>query len=138
LLIGFLVDRYDARRIALVFFVLSAVGLAALSASLPLWVFTLAAVLLGLSLGAEVDMLAYLTSRYFGLKNFAHLFGVMFSAVMIAMSLSPLAFGIVYDYTGSYTSMLAVGVPVCLLAIVLVLMLRPYAEHRRGGPISVT
>jgi predicted MFS family arabinose efflux permease len=83
-------------------------------------------------------MLAYLTSRYFGLKNFAHLFGVMFSAVMIAMSLSPLAFGIVYDYTGSYTSMLAVGVPVCLLAIVLVLMLRPYAEHRRGGPISVT
>jgi MFS family permease len=138
LLIGFLVDRYDARRIAFVFFLLSAIGLAVLSAPLPLWVFTVAAILLGLSLGAEVDMLAYLASRYFGLKNFAQIFGAMFSAVMVAMSLSPLAFGAVYDLTGSYRAILAVGVPVCLLAIVLVLMLHPYGERRRGGPISVT
>jgi MFS family permease len=138
LLIGFLVDRFDARRIAFVFFSLSAVGLALLSAPLPIWAFTVAAILLGLSLGAEVDMLAYLTSRYFGLKNFAQIFGAMFSAVMVAMSLSPLAFGAVYDYTGSYRSILAVGVPLCLLAIVLVLMLRPYGERARGGPVSVT
>jgi len=138
LLIGFLIDRHDARRIAFVFFSVSAMGLAVLSASLPLWAFTLAAILLGLSLGAEVDMLAYLTSRYFGLKNFAQIFGALFSAVMIAMSLSPLAFGAVYDLTGSYQAILAVGVPMCLLAIVLVLMLPPYAEQRRGGPVSVT
>jgi len=138
LLIGFLVDRFDARRIAFVFFSLSAIGLGVLSAPLPLWAFTVAAVLLGLSLGAEVDMLAYLTSRYFGLKNFAQIFGAMFSAVMVAMSLSPLAFGAVYDLTGSYKSILAIGVPLCVLAIVLVLMLRPYGERRRGGPISVT
>lgn len=138
LLIGFLVDRYDARRIAFTFFTLSAIGLALLSAPLPIWAFTVAAIMLGLSLGAEVDMLAYLTSRYFGLKNFAQIFGVMFSAVMVAMSLSPLAFGAVYDYTGSYKSILALGVPLCVLAIVLVLMLRPYGERARGGPISVT
>jgi MFS family permease len=138
LLIGFLVDRYDARHIALVFFCLSAMGLAVLAAPLPLWAFTLAAILLGLSLGAEVDMLAYLASRYFGLKNFAQIFGAMFSAVMVAMSLSPLAFGAVYDLTGSYKSILALGVPLCLFAIVLALMLPPYGERRRGGPISVT
>lgn len=138
LLIGFLVDRYDARRIAFVFFCLSAIGLGVMSAPLPLWAFTAAAVLLGLSLGAEVDMLAYLASRYFGLKNFAQIFGAMFSAVMVAMSLSPFAFGAVHDLTGSYQPIFAVGVPLCLLAIVLVLMLRPYGERRRGGPISVT
>ncbi|WP_116807643.1 MFS transporter [Steroidobacter cummioxidans] len=138
LLIGFLVDRHDARRIAFVFFSLSAIGLGLLSAPLPVWVFTVAAIMLGLSLGAEVDMLAYLTSRYFGLKNFAQIFGAMFSAVMVAMSLSPLAFGAVYDSTGSYQSILALGVPLCVLAIVLVLMLRPYGERARGGPISVT
>jgi MFS family permease len=138
LLIGFLVDRFDARRIAFVFFSLSAVGLGLLSAPLPIWAFTVAAILLGLSLGAEVDMLAYLTSRYFGLKNFAQIFGAMFSAVMVAMSLSPLAFGYVFDHTGSYKSILALGVPLCVLAIVLVLMLRPYGERARGGPISVT
>lgn len=138
LLIGFLVDRFDARRIAFVFFSLSAVGLALLSAPLPIWAFIVAAIMLGLSLGAEVDMLAYLTSRYFGLKNFAQIFGAMFSAVMVAMSLSPLAFGAVYDHTGSYKAILALGVPLCALAIVLVLMLRPYGERARGGPISVT
>ncbi|MDY6944213.1 MAG: MFS transporter [Pseudomonadota bacterium] len=138
LLIGFLIDRHDARRIAFVFFSLSAVGLALLSAPMPVWAFSVAAIMLGLSLGAEVDMLAYLTSRYFGLKNFAQIFGAMFSAVMVAMSLSPLAFGAVYDYTGSYRSILALGVPLCVLAIVLVLMLRPYGARARGGPLSVT
>jgi MFS family permease len=138
LLIGFLVDRFDARRIAFTFFSLSAVGLALLSAPLPIWAFVVAAIMLGLSLGAEVDMLAYLTSRYFGLKNFAQIFGAMFSAVMVAMSLSPLAFGYVFDHTGSYKSILALGVPLCVLAIVLVLMLRPYGERARGGPISQT
>lgn len=138
LLIGFLVDRYDARRIAFVFFTLSAIGLALLSVQMPIWAFTVAAIMLGLSLGAEVDMLAYLTSRYFGLKNFAQIFGVMFSVVMVAMSLSPVAFGKVYDYTHSYRTILAMGVPLCVLAIALVLMLRPYGERARGGPISVT
>lgn len=138
LLIGFLVDRHDARRIAFVFFTLSAIGLVLLSAPLPIWAFTTAAIMLGLSLGAEVDMLAYLASRYFGLKNFAQIFGAMFSAVMVAMSLSPLVFGFVFDSTGSYKSILALGVPLCVLAIVLVLMLRPYGERARGGPVSVT
>lgn len=138
LLIGFLIDRYDARRIAFVFFTLSAIGLALLTAPLPIWAVIVAAIMLGLSLGAEVDMLAYLTSRYFGLKNFAQIFGVMFSAVMVAMSLSPIAFGAVFDYTGSYKSILVLGVPLCVLAIVLVLKLRPYGQRARGGPISLT
>jgi MFS family permease len=138
LLIGFLVDRYDARRIAFTFFSLSAVGLVLLAVPVPTWALAVAAMLLGVSLGAEVDMLAYLTSRYFGLKNFAQIFGAMFSAVMVAMSLSPLAFGAVYDYTGSYRSILALGVPLCVLAIGLVLMLRPYGARARGGPVSVT
>lgn len=138
LLIGFLVDRYDARHIAFTFFSLSALGLVVLAVPMPISALAVAAVVLGVSLGAEVDMLAYLTSRYFGLKNFAQIFGAMFSAVMVAMSLSPLAFGAVFDYTGSYRAILAVGVPICLLAMVLVLMLRPYGERARGGPVSIT
>jgi MFS family permease len=138
LLIGFLIDRHDARLIAFIFFSLSAVGLGVLALNLPTWAFLLAALLLGGSLGAEVDMLAYLTSRYFGLRSFAEIFGVLFGAVMMGMGLGPAIFGIVFDRTGSYTSMLALGVPICLMAILLVTMLRPYAEKQRGGPISMT
>lgn len=138
IIIGFLIDRFDARHIALVFFALSAAGLGVLALDLPPWAFLVAAILLGGSLGAEVDMLAYLTSRYFGLKCFAQIFGVLFAAVMLAMGLGPMAFGAVFDVAGSYRLMLAVGAPVCILAMGLVLMLRPYAERARGAPISVT
>jgi MFS family permease len=138
LLIGFMVDKYDARRIAFLFFSLSAIGLLLLALPLPLWAFLPAALLLGGSLGAEVDMLAYLTSRYFGLRCFAQIFSTLFAAVMVAMGLGPLAFGAVYDATGSYTAILAIGVPICLLASGLVLLLSPYGERARGGQISMT
>lgn len=138
LLIGFLIDRHDARLIAFIFFSLSAVGLGVLAMDLPTWAFMLSAVLLGGSLGAEVDMLAYLTSRYFGLRSFAEIFGVLFGAVMMGMGIGPALFGYVFDRTGSYNSMLALGVPICLMAIVLVALLRPYAEKRRGAALSVT
>ncbi|MFV3077369.1 MFS transporter [Niveispirillum fermenti] len=138
LLIGFLIDRHDARLIAFIFFSLSAVGLGVLAMDLPTWAFMLSAVLLGGSLGAEVDMLAYLTSRYFGLRSFAEIFGVLFGAVMMGMGIGPALFGFVFDRTGSYNSMLALGVPICLMAIILVALLRPYAEKRRGAALSVT
>lgn len=138
ILIGFLIDRYDARRIASVFFVLSAVGLALLAFPLPAWTLLVAAVLLGGSLGAEVDMLAYLISRYFGLRCFAQIFGTLFAVVMVTMGLGPAVFGLVFDGTGSYTAILALGVPVCLLAVIPMLLLPPYAERRRGAPLSRT
>jgi MFS family permease len=138
LLIGFMIDQFDARRIALLFFTLSAVGLALLALPLPLWAFLPAALLLGGSLGAEVDMLAYLTSRYFGLRCFAQIFSTLFAAVMVAMGLGPLAFGFVFDLTGSYTVILGIGVPTCLLAAGLVMLLSPYDERARGGQITTT
>ena len=97
-----------------------------------------AAILLGGSLGAEVDMLAYLTSRYFGLKSFAEIFSFLFAAVMIAMSLGPLAFGIVFDQTGSYQAILLTGIPICILAVGMLTLLRPYSQKERGAPISQT
>jgi MFS family permease len=138
IVIGFLVDRFDARRIALAFFLISAAGLPLLAADLPLWAVFVSALLLGGSLGAEVDMLAYLVSRYFGLRSFARIFGVLFGAVMLAMGAGPLVFGAIFDRTGSYDLMLWAGAPACAVAALLTLALRPYAQRRRGGPVSVT
>ncbi len=138
LLIGFMVDQFDARRIAVIFFSLSALGLLLLALPLPTWAFLPAALLLGGSLGAEVDMLAYLTSRYFGLRSFAQIFSPLFAAVMVAMGLGPLAFGFVFDMSGSYTAILAIGAPICLVAAGMVLLLSPYAQRARGGQVTTT
>lgn len=138
IMIGFLVDKFDARLIAVVFFAISAAGLALLAVPLPAWAMIGPALLLGGSLGAEVDMLAYLTSRYFGLKSFAQIFGVLFGAVLVAMGMGPVAFGLVFDLTGSYQAILAIGAPACLVSAGLMLLLPPVLERRRGAPISVT
>jgi predicted MFS family arabinose efflux permease len=135
-LIGYLVDKFDARRIALIFLSLSALSLPLLAFELPIWAVLLAGVLLGGSLGAEVDMLAYLTSRYFGLRCFAQIYGILMGAVMLAMAVGPVLFGAVHDHSGSYMPLLILGVPICGMAALLTLALRPYAERKRGGPVS--
>jgi MFS family permease len=134
-LIGSLVDHFDARRIAMIFIFLSGAGVSLLAADLPLWAFYAAAFLLGGTLGAETDLLAFLVSRYFGLRCFAQLFGVMFGVVMIGMAMGPLAFGAVFDATGSYHAILALGAPICFLAIILILFLRAYPRPGTPRPI---
>jgi MFS family permease len=136
--IGFLIDRFDARRVAFVFFTLSAIGVPALALDLGPTGYMTVAILLGGSLGAEVDMLAYLTSRYFGLRRFAQIFGLLFGVVMLAMAAGPVLFGAVFDAARTYEPMLALGAPLCGAAALLTFALRPYAEKRRGGPVSVT
>lgn len=136
ILIGYLLDKFDARRIALVFLSLSACSLPLLAFELPNWTLLAAGVLLGGSLGAEVDMLAYLASRYFGLRCFAQIYNVLFAAVMLGMAAGPVLFGLVFDATGSYGPVLLFGVPACAGAGLLTLLLRPYAERKRGGPVS--
>lgn len=136
ILIGYLLDKFDARRIALVFLSLSACSLPLLAFELPAWTLLAAGALLGGSLGAEVDMLAYLASRYFGLRCFAQIYNVLFAAVMLGMAAGPILFGFVFDATGSYGPLLLLGVPACAGAALLTLLLRPYGERKRGGPVS--
>ena len=117
--IGYLIDRIFAPRVALVVFLLSAAGMVVLSAGNAAGFAIPAAVLLGLSMGAEIDLLAYLAGRYFGLKSFAVIYGLLFSAFLAGTALGPWAYGAVYDADGSYSAMLLVGAGCCALAALI-------------------
>lgn len=105
-IIGYLIDRFFAPRVALVFFLLSAAGIGLLAASdAPVAAFV-AAILVGLSIGAEIDLLAYLSGRYFGLRHFGAVYGLMFAALLVGTSAGPVSFGAVYELQGSYLSIL--------------------------------
>ncbi|MBV1686463.1 MFS transporter [Novosphingobium sp. G106] len=71
----------------------------------------LAAGLLGICLGAEVDMIAYLASRHFGLRSYGVLFGFLVSGTAAGTSLGPLAAAALRDSTGSYNAMLWLTLP---------------------------
>jgi MFS family permease len=60
------------------------------------------AVCLGLAIGLEVDVASYLTSRYFGLRNFGQIYGVVFAIFVLGTSVGGLLFAASFDYLGGY------------------------------------
>ena len=88
----------------------------------------LAAVLAGLSLGAEIDILAYLIGKYFGLRSFGEIYGLLFVGIFIGSALGPPAYGMGYENTGSYSGILFIAIIVNVMAIILTSKLGPYLE----------
>ncbi|HBO93706.1 MAG TPA: MFS transporter, partial [Gammaproteobacteria bacterium] len=65
-----------------------------------------AAAIFGLTLGSEVDVIAYLAAKYFGLKNFGALYGALVMALSLGTAFGPLGAGFIYDQYGSYVPFL--------------------------------
>ncbi len=128
IVVGFLIDRFFAPHVAIVAFALSAIGFAIFASgpSGPLIFF--AAAMIGISLGAEIDLLAYLASRYFGLRHCGSNYGLLLAAVLLSGGLGPVAFGAWFDATGSYVGLLQLCVVGNVIAIIVTVLLRPYPD----------
>lgn len=87
-------------------FLLPVVGCAALLGSPTGGAAAVAAIFIGLTLGAEVDVIVYLCTRYFGLKSFGALYGGLLLALSIGTATGPLAAAKIYDVDGSYDAFL--------------------------------
>lgn len=132
--IGYMIDRFFAPRVASLFFLASAAGIGLLAVNPTGGTAFLAAVLVGLSIGAEIDLLAYLTTRYFGLRNFGAVYGLMFAALLVGTSAGPVSFGVGYELTGSYVSILLACAGLNTVASVIVALLRRYPEFPGAPP----
>lgn len=62
--------------------------------------------LLGLGLGIEIDIVAYVSTRYFGLKHYGTIFGAIGGIMTFASGAGPMLGGAMYDLSGSYTILL--------------------------------
>lgn len=116
LCIGWLIDHYRASHVGGVVFLLPILAiLLLLQGQGDGWTPVVVAILLGFTLGAEVDVLVYLTTRFFGLKNFGALYGGLLGALSIGTALGPLIASRIFDQTRSYDQffMIALGLLVC-------------------------
>jgi nitrate/nitrite transporter NarK len=128
--IGSLLDRMDGRIIAAICVSLPIVAIMLLIQLPGSLVAASAAVLIfGFSLGAELDIVAYLTSRYFGRENFGFLFGTIGGLLGFASGNGPVVLNAVYDATGSYVPALWAAIPICLFSAMLFLCLGRYPEQ---------
>lgn len=130
--VGAMLDRMDGRIIAAICVSLPMAGLLLLLNIPGSIAAAIAAVLIfGLSLGAELDIIAYLTSRYFPSKNFGFLFGTLGGFLGLATGNGPFILNAVYDATGSYAPAMWAAIPLCGLSAMLLLLLGPCPDLHR-------
>jgi len=82
-------------------------------------------------MGAEADLIAYLTSRYFGLRSFGEIYGYLLSAFTLSGALGPLLMAIGFGRAGSYRLPLFFFLIATITGVVLMARLGKY----RFGPV---
>lgn len=122
LLVGTLVDRFWAPGVAAFILTPAAAGCLLLTGQPTIGVAIGAAVLIGLAAGAELDLLAFLTARYFGLRGYAKTYGLLYAGVALAGGTGPMAFAYIHQVAGSFDVSFAISAALFLI----------------GGPAALT
>ncbi|WP_234180699.1 MFS transporter [Sphingopyxis sp. NFH-91] len=129
ILIGSLVDHIWAPAVAACVLVPAAAACFAFQLPLSFGAYALAAMLIGMATGMELDMLGFLATRYFGLAHFAPIYGRLYMFVSIGAGSAPLAFGSAYDWTGSYALPISLAAGLLLAGAAGLLALGRYPDQ---------
>jgi len=138
LLSGFLLDRINSPRIVLPFFLAAFVGVTLLHTTASSQLLFPGGFLLGMAQGSEVGIAAYLASRYFGLKAYGAIYGVVFGVATFGVAVGILLMGVAHDASGSYDVMRFVFPTNLAIAVLLLSTLGPYVYDPRRKEHSET
>jgi MFS family permease len=135
LLAGFLVDRIFAPYVATFFFLAPIAGFAFLAGAagmLP----AVGVILMGMGLGTEIDLIAFLVTRYFGQRSFGQIYGYFFMIFGLGSSFGRFLAGLIFDLAGSYNPALIGAALALVIAVFLVNRLGSYLYpvHREIAP----
>lgn len=126
---GWLLDRHWAPAVGSVFLAAPAIGAALLwSGADTLGMVSVAVVLVALASGAEFDLMAFLTGKYFGRRNFSALYSGQNALFAAGAGVSPAMFGLVHDRTQSYTPALLIASLVFAASAMAILALGRYPQ----------
>lgn len=126
ILVGLLLDRLSASLVAAGLFLLTAVGLALL-AFLGVAAALVGAAIIGLAIGAEVHLMAFLVARHFPATLYGRVYGALYTLFLIGGAIGPALLGYLFDLSGTYQMPLSVAAGLMLTAALLVTRL---PDHR--------
>lgn len=135
---GYCVDRFFAPYLAIVFFSCPIIGIALLLSGASGPVPILATVLCGLGVGAEVDLMAFFVGRYFGLRAFGAIYGLMFAIFIVGVGLGAYLMGLSFDLVNSYSPMLIAFGGALVISCLLIARLGPYRFPATATAASLT
>jgi MFS family permease len=123
---GYLLDKVFASYIAIAFLITPMVGIAILASGVAGGGPVVGTILLGISVGAEFDLMAFIISRYFGVRAFGALYGLVMMFVNFANAAGSALMGWCFQLKHSYTPMFVVFEVLLVVAIVRMARLGPY------------
>jgi MFS family permease len=132
--VGWLLDRFFAARVALVVNITTAAGIFLLARADSFLAGGVAAALIGIGAGGEAAITPYLLTRYFGLRAFSTLYGLTWTFYAAAGAIGPVILGRAFDSTGSYTSLLELLAGILSLAAAMNLLLPRYSQSFQTNP----
>lgn len=131
---GALLDRYSAKIIGMISLVLPALA-CVIYFMLPIGpaIGMLIAILFGLGVGAEGDVLGYITAKFFGVQSFGAIFGVVSGLFALGSGAGPLIMALLLDLLGSYTVIMPMLFAALLLCAGLFMTLGQYPNFDENG-----
>lgn len=126
LIAGYMLDRIWAPYVTLFFILIPLVGLGLLFLPITPAVAVAATICVGLGLGAEVDLIAFMIARYFGFRSFGEIYGYLFAVFTFGSGIGPFFMGLSFSKTGAYGTAITAMALGLVVAGFLVLLLGPY------------
>jgi MFS family permease len=135
---GYLLDRLFAPYIAIFFLACPMAGIAILCSGAGGAAPVMGTVLLGMSIGAEIDLLSYMISCYFGLRSFGTLHGIMFMGILMGGATGASILGWCFQVRHSYNAGFVLFEALLLISCVLLTRMGPYRFEPRKRRAKAT
>ncbi|MEL6686663.1 MAG: MFS transporter [Pseudomonadota bacterium] len=103
---GYLVDRIWAPLVGFVFLSAPAIGCWILMGDYSVGFNVVALIMVGLAAGVEFDLMAYFVSRYFGMKSYGRIYGLIYAAFGLGSGTSPIIFNLIRGDSPDYSGVL--------------------------------
>ncbi len=120
---GLALDKFPTHLVAAISLSIPAIGYALLSSNFDgVPAIGFAMLIIGLSVGAEGDLVSFLVARYFGLEIYSTVMGLVFSAIFLASAVGALTLSVTLKVTDSFS--LFTGVVAVTIVFGSLLLLR--------------
>ena len=129
--VGYLVDHFWAPGVAALSMCLPLVGCLILADGPGFPLALLAALLIGIAAGAELDLMSFLAARYFGLRHYAKIYAVLYATLAVCSGTAPMLFARIYDVTASYDVGFVISAVLFALGGLLMLTMGAYPQPDR-------
>lgn len=131
---GITLDLYSTRAVTVISMGLPALGFLLLASDMnSLAVVSAAMFLVGLSVGAESDLICYLVARYFKLRIYGTTLGLVHTTTFLSSAAGGLAISLTLALSDSYVPFLYIAAGSILLGSVLFWLLPPGREANKIG-----